>query len=466
MDAGSKLRYGVSATDVKGGVIVLVEASPAYLAQRMKLVESMLAGDNRVVLTASPSEEAERLKACRHVSEVRLWNQPYETVLQRSILGPGADQLFQASMAPFNMSSLVDSRTIRTFTEEPEVPLFYADRSKDLLNKPDTVTKTRRRERSSAQRSEDAPHAPLSKARIKHLKGELTGESNAIALYQLARPSEADLDAAKFLSPQDKTMYRTGKQDAAYWLALLAFEQRKYDSARDSLVKRVLEAIPGSAWIGVRQVQSRPRGRSRGQVGRSHPPVPRRMPTSPTARATCSAAFGWRRSPAFTWRNRRRFRPNRERCCPLCPRCRHCPGWIMFLPNNPSIPGRKLHRRRFHRKRPRRSLRRRKPTSIQSPPLLCLLRPRRTRDRCAFPCCRYGSRSGCSTCPHAVLSAILECGGLPPLWPRRTGRAPICGFRQARARAAANCRHSRGTRKAISLLPCGEWQVAEDRRWR
>jgi tetratricopeptide (TPR) repeat protein len=216
----------------------------------MRLVESMLTGDNRLVLTASPSEEAERLKACRHVKEVRLWNQPYETVLQQSILGPTADQLFQASMAPFNMPSLVDSRTIRTFTEEPEAPLFYADRSKDLLNKPDTVAKTRRRERSSAQRSEDAPQAPLYKARIKHLKGELTGESNAIALYQMARPSDADLDATKFIRPEDKATYRTGKQDAAYWLALLAFEQRKFDSARDSLVKRVLEATPGSAWIG------------------------------------------------------------------------------------------------------------------------------------------------------------------------------------------------------------------------
>jgi tetratricopeptide (TPR) repeat protein len=249
MDADSKHRYGVSSTDVKGGVIALVEASPAYLAQRMKLVESMLTGDNRVVLTASPGEEAERLKACRHVTEVRLWDQPYETVLQRSILGPRADELFRASMAPFSMPSLVDSRAIRTFTEEPEAPLFYADRSKDLLDKPDTVAKTRRRERSSAQRSEDAPQSPLFKARIKHLKGELTGESNAIALYQLARPSDADLDAAKFLTPQDKAMYRTGKQDAAYWLALLAFEQRKFDSARDSLVKRVLESIPSSVWV-------------------------------------------------------------------------------------------------------------------------------------------------------------------------------------------------------------------------
>ena len=51
----------------------MLEASPSYLARRMKLLESQLAGEQKMVLTASPAAEAARWKAVAHVAEVRLW---------------------------------------------------------------------------------------------------------------------------------------------------------------------------------------------------------------------------------------------------------------------------------------------------------------------------------------------------------------------------------------------------------
>ena len=67
LDAGPSHKYGVEASDLKH-VAALLEASPDYLSRRMKLLESRLAGEQRMVLTTAPSEHAERWKAAKHVA--------------------------------------------------------------------------------------------------------------------------------------------------------------------------------------------------------------------------------------------------------------------------------------------------------------------------------------------------------------------------------------------------------------
>ena len=39
-----------------------------------------------------------------------------------------------------------------------------------------------------------------------------------------------------------------GKQDATYWLALVAYDRGNYNSAEDYLSKRILEKMPNSPW--------------------------------------------------------------------------------------------------------------------------------------------------------------------------------------------------------------------------
>ena len=74
--------YGVKASDLKH-VVVMLEASPTYLARRMKLLESRLVGPQKMVLTTSPTAQAEHWKAVAHVAEVRLWLWPFETLDRR-----------------------------------------------------------------------------------------------------------------------------------------------------------------------------------------------------------------------------------------------------------------------------------------------------------------------------------------------------------------------------------------------
>ena len=92
--------YGVKASDLKR-VVVMLEASPTYLARRMKLLESRLIGPQKMVLTTSPTAQAEHWKAVAHVGEVRLWSWPFETLDRRAHLDGKGVQARLAALLPF-----------------------------------------------------------------------------------------------------------------------------------------------------------------------------------------------------------------------------------------------------------------------------------------------------------------------------------------------------------------------------
>lgn len=187
--------YRVEAKQLEGGVVALLEASPPYLQQRMQMVEARLTGEEKMVLTADPSSQAERCKQSEHIAEARLWTHPYELVQQRAQLGPQAARWQLLSLMPFRVG------------QSPS----------------------------------------LWKGRISHLKGNFAGEPNATVYYQLARPSDRELSAADI--PRELAeVYQQAKQSASYWLGLIAYEQGNYRSAVDYLSNRTLEAAENSAW--------------------------------------------------------------------------------------------------------------------------------------------------------------------------------------------------------------------------
>jgi len=71
--------YPVAAADLQE-LIALLDAAPEALSRRMKLAEMNLAGEQRITLTASPSELAERVKQCAGIASASLWTLPYETI--------------------------------------------------------------------------------------------------------------------------------------------------------------------------------------------------------------------------------------------------------------------------------------------------------------------------------------------------------------------------------------------------
>ncbi|MCX7427089.1 MAG: hypothetical protein NTW96_15875 [Planctomycetia bacterium] len=189
-------------------VVALVEASPAYLAARMKLVESRLAGKQKVVLTANPSALAKRLEAVPGLAETRLWLWPYQVMLKRSRLSPEAEAKVKTAMLPFRVGK----------------------------------------------------YNQLWKGRLLHLKGELTGPKCATYYYQEARLSDRRLvvmrdEIKSTTDPKDvakmKDIYQatlTGKADASYWLGLVECALGNFPAAADYFVLRTLNDSPGGPW--------------------------------------------------------------------------------------------------------------------------------------------------------------------------------------------------------------------------
>ncbi len=194
LDADPRHPYPVKMSDLKH-VVVMLEASPTYLAKRMKLLESRLAGANRIVLSTAPTAEAERWKASGHVARVRLWRRPFETIARRSHLGSDEVRLRLMAIVPFYVM----------------------------------------------------PSAPLHRARLLYLKGKLTGEDGATRYFQLARPSNEQVLASS-AHEIVKGLYLAGKHDASYWLGLVAYQLGKYPAAADYFLNRTLEAVARSPW--------------------------------------------------------------------------------------------------------------------------------------------------------------------------------------------------------------------------
>ena len=78
--------YWVSKADLKH-TAALVEASPLYIEPRAKRMEASLAGERKMVLSAEPSQQAERFKAAG-VGDVRIWELPYSTLQRRMAMNP------------------------------------------------------------------------------------------------------------------------------------------------------------------------------------------------------------------------------------------------------------------------------------------------------------------------------------------------------------------------------------------
>jgi tetratricopeptide (TPR) repeat protein len=193
LDAGHP--YPVEAKQLQDGVVVLLEASPPYLQQRMRMVEARLTGAEKMVLTTDPSSQADRFKQSEHVADARLWTMPYAVVAQRSSAAPQVLRWQLVELMPFRVG---------------QSPALW-------------------------------------KGRILHLKGELDGEVNATMYYQLARPSDRELAAAE-IEPALRGVYARAKQNASYWLGLIAYDQNNYRSAIDYLANRTLDASENSPW--------------------------------------------------------------------------------------------------------------------------------------------------------------------------------------------------------------------------
>jgi hypothetical protein len=194
LDADAAHVYPIHAADLKY-LAVMLEASPTYLSKRMKLLESRLAGSRKMVLSISPTAQAAQWNKVDGLDDARLWPWPFQTIERRAHLDSREVQAQLAAILP-----------------------FYG-----------------------------MPSAPLRRGRVLQLKGKFIGDEGAIHYYQMARPSNAEVSASS-AHPMEKLIYLRGKQDASYWLGLIAYQRAGYRSAIDYFANRTLLAMPNGPW--------------------------------------------------------------------------------------------------------------------------------------------------------------------------------------------------------------------------
>lgn len=226
LDADERHKYRVKASDLNR-VTVLLEASPTYLARRMKLLESRLAGTRKMVLTTSAEASAKRWKAAKHVADARLWTLPYETLERRSHL---------------------DAAAARTWI--PQVlPLFvtYDERVSDRAKTSRDPMEYEQAAGGPSGTRVVVHAAPLYRGRVLYLKGKFSGDDGATRCFQIARPSNESLQKSS-ADAGEKQVKLWAKLDASYWSGSLAYQQGNYPSAVDYFMTRTLEAFPNSPW--------------------------------------------------------------------------------------------------------------------------------------------------------------------------------------------------------------------------
>jgi hypothetical protein len=225
MDYDESHEYGVKSSDLKG-VTALLEASPPYLARSMKAIQSQLSGARKMVLSASPSEQAKRWKAAR-VDDCRLWLLPYSTLHLRSHIDWRVYQVWMKDVIPLYL----------VYEEKQSTRTRAA--SKDPLEVEDS---------QGPRVSQTVAHAaPLYKGRVLYLKGKLTGDEGAIHYLQIARPSLRSL-AMSSADEGEKQAKLWAKQDASYWLGLIQYQRGNYPAAIEYFMKYTIEAYPNGPW--------------------------------------------------------------------------------------------------------------------------------------------------------------------------------------------------------------------------
>ena len=204
--------YPVQANDLRR-LTVLVAADPWSLSRRMADVEASLGAAADWRLAVRPTAVVERARgAVPDAAGGGLWTFPWETLARRG--EPAAAAAVGRELAPLAVG-------------------FAQGRGPEQAG--------------------GRIIRPLLAARIREFRGDLAGPDGAKAAYLMARPSRQAIAAAVAAAPPPQAetvrrLYEQMKEDATYWLGVLALASGETEAAIDYLERMTLRAAPDSRW--------------------------------------------------------------------------------------------------------------------------------------------------------------------------------------------------------------------------
>jgi hypothetical protein len=221
LDLDSDHRYPITPSKLKH-LVALIDATPAYLSQRMTLLESALLGEDRMVLSTSPTALSRQLRQGTGVTETALWTVPYDGFQ------------YQRDLANNREALLESTRQHSLFRLVP--PLAQGRRQHfrgQFENRPD------------AQGAKGLYlDCRVPDAQIKDLVGSQAGSTET---GESTSRSEDDVRREQLASEAKELMLNV-KLSASYWLGQIAYDSGDYEVAANYFQKRTLDAAPDGPW--------------------------------------------------------------------------------------------------------------------------------------------------------------------------------------------------------------------------
>jgi hypothetical protein len=229
LDVPGESPYPVTNSELNG-IQVLIDVEPESLALRMQLLESVLIGNNRVVLYCRPSAEEKEIRKCKHIKDVSIWRIGLEALLFQ-----GA----QADMRQRN-PALQSAHYKETYMFFPPNPLAEG---RHLEFEGEFDAKGEERKKGACQ--------VFGQLRIPNATIESL-DSSSMARTMLGMPDAALSKDPKIRQRQIEDLMaisRKAKNHATYWIGLCHFDAGDYAAAEEWFRDRTLGGNQDSPWL-------------------------------------------------------------------------------------------------------------------------------------------------------------------------------------------------------------------------
>ncbi len=201
-------KYPLHADSFKNIKVDLV-ADPFSLSRRASQIEASLSGDDRMILSAKPSELAARLKGIAGITAIQLWKYPFSTLRDQLSLGKAARHLEALEFEPF-----------------AQRPTLWKARTRHFQG---------RRQEAGAKNADP-------------LADNLDDHQEAARLYMSKSVRPTDKEIGESESEGKRRVDSAAKLNAAYWLGLMSFDDGKYSVAVNWLGRPELKSAD-SPWL-------------------------------------------------------------------------------------------------------------------------------------------------------------------------------------------------------------------------
>ena len=255
LDLDASHHYAVKAAEARE-VSAFIEGSPGYLSRRMKVLESQLAGNERMILSVEPEQIAERLKGLAHVAKsVRLWTMPQGMYALRDAQdrnpAKGFENAKAEEFAPFAVPGYFGGTGQQGAAQQLLLDELMNEGENKVASRAHHPTRQLGKNHLSVVGGAAAAFSRGMRWRIGGQallhSGPSRRRSDGRPRGELAQTYEEENNRPAPVQKYIAAVFRR-KQDATYWLGLISYDEKEYTAAEDYFERLTLKVWPIGPW--------------------------------------------------------------------------------------------------------------------------------------------------------------------------------------------------------------------------